>query len=51
MDINLARILVTVLSFGVFVGILFWAYTDGRRARFEQAAQLPFADEDREDGR
>jgi len=47
MDINLARSLVTLLSFVAFVGIVVWAYGKGRKARFEEAANLPFADDDR----
>jgi cytochrome c oxidase cbb3-type subunit IV len=46
MDINVARILVTVASFAVFVGIFLWAYSAGRQARFEEAAALPFREGD-----
>ena len=46
MDINIARILVTVASFAVFVGILLWAYSAARRARFDEAASLPFREDD-----
>ena len=45
MDIELARIGVTVLSFAVFVGIAAWAYVPGQRDRFDAAAQLPFAED------
>ena len=44
MDIETARILVTVVSFAVFVGIALWAYGSGRR--FDEAARLPFAEGD-----
>ena len=45
MDINTLRILVTVLAFASFVGIVIWAYSGRTRRGFEEAAQLPF-DED-----
>lgn len=40
-----ARNLFTVISFLTFVGIVLWAYSGRRRADFETAANLPFADE------
>ena len=43
MDINSLRVLVTVISFLLFVGIVLWAWSDSNRARFEEAARLPFA--------
>lgn len=46
MDINLIRSIVTVLSLLAFAGIVWWAYGPSRRARFDEAAQLPFADDD-----
>ena len=44
MDVNTLRIAVTVLSFACFAGIWAWAWARGNRARFDEAAQLPFAD-------
>jgi cytochrome c oxidase cbb3-type subunit IV len=49
MDINLLRTLVTVLSFAIFVGIVWWALSKSNRSRFEEAAMLPFADDDAND--
>ena len=46
MDLNDLRTLVTALSFAVFAGIVIWAYSDRQRARFDEAAHLPFADSD-----
>ena len=46
MDINTIRSLVTVLSFAVFLGIVFWAWSAKRKPAFDEAAQLPFADDD-----
>lgn len=40
-----ARNVVTVLSFLSFLGIAFWAYSARRKPAFEEAANLPFADE------
>lgn len=42
MDINLLRTIVTVAAFAVFVGILVWTCLPSRKARFDDAAQLPF---------
>ncbi len=42
MDINILRSLVTVLAFGLFVGILVWAFRPARKAAFDDAAKLPF---------
>ena len=44
MDVNDLRILVTALSFVVFIGIVAWAWSSRQRARFDEAANLPFAD-------
>jgi cytochrome c oxidase cbb3-type subunit 4 len=48
MDINDLRTIITALSFVVFVGIVTWAWSSRQRARFEEAANLPFADADAE---
>ena len=40
-----ARTVVTVLSLLCFLGIVFWACGKRRKAAFEEAANLPFADE------
>ncbi len=45
MDINDLRSLGTVLAFVSFISICWWAYGSSRKARFEEAAQLPFADD------
>lgn len=46
MDINDARSILTVLSFASFVGIALWAYSGHNKARFDEAARLPFADDE-----
>ncbi|MCB1632661.1 MAG: cbb3-type cytochrome c oxidase subunit 3 [Pseudomonadales bacterium] len=35
----------TVLAMIAFIGVCIWAWSDKRKQRFEEAAQLPFADE------
>ena len=42
MDINTLREIATVACFGTFVGILYWTFRRSNRARFDEAAQLPF---------
>lgn len=45
MDINTLRALSTVLVALAFLGICWWAFSPRRRQRFNEAANLPFADE------
>jgi cytochrome c oxidase cbb3-type subunit 4 len=45
MDINDIRSVVTVVSLLTFVGIVAWAWSRNNRARFDEAARLPFQDE------
>jgi cytochrome c oxidase cbb3-type subunit 4 len=47
MDVNMLRAVITATSFVVFVGIVVWAYSAKSKRRFDEAAQLPFADDDR----
>jgi cytochrome c oxidase cbb3-type subunit 4 len=47
MDINELRSIVTVVSLLTFLGIVWWAFgLKGNKARFDEAANLPFADEE-----
>ena len=46
MDINTLRTVITVIAFAVFIGIIIWAWSSRNKARFESAANLPFADEE-----
>jgi cytochrome c oxidase cbb3-type subunit IV len=41
-DVNVLRVLVTVISFVVFIGIVAWAWSRRNKAAFDEAAQLPF---------
>lgn len=45
MDINDLRSISTVLAFIAFVGFVVWAWSAKRKPAFDEAAQLPF-DED-----
>lgn len=46
MDFNDARSAMTVLAMLTFVGIVWWAFGRGRKAAFDEAAALPFSEED-----
>lgn len=39
--------LATVLAFSAFVSVCVWVYSGKRASDFEEAANLPFADDDR----
>lgn len=46
MDINDLRGLSTVFLMATFIGMCFWAYSKKRSKEFDEAANLPFADEE-----
>ena len=46
MDINDLRGLSTVLLMITFIGMCFWAYDKKRKKSFDDATNLPFADEE-----
>jgi cytochrome c oxidase cbb3-type subunit IV len=46
MDINTLRGISTILVMIVFVGICLWAYSKSKKRDFDDAANLPFADDD-----
>jgi cytochrome c oxidase cbb3-type subunit 4 len=46
MDINDLRSLFTVVTFTLFVAIVWWAYSGKRKQAFEEAALLPFTDDE-----
>jgi len=41
-DVNAARVVVTLLSFVMFIGIMIWAYSSKNAADFDEAGNLPF---------
>ena len=47
MEINDIRAWHTVVLLILFVGIVIWAYSKRRKRDFDEAANLPFADEKR----
>lgn len=48
LDINTLRSLATVAGLVSFLGIVVWAWSARNRARFDEAARLPFASEEGE---
>ena len=44
--LNDLRSAITVLAFVAFIGIVFWAYSRRRKAAFDEAAQLPFTEDE-----
>lgn len=45
MDIGTFHGIWTIVLFVSFIGIVMWAFSKRRKARFEEAANLVFADE------
>jgi cytochrome c oxidase cbb3-type subunit 4 len=45
MDMNTMRGIGTLLAFAAFLGVCWWAYGSRRKQGFDEAANLPFADE------
>ena len=46
MDINDVRSVVTLIGLACFVLIVVWAYSSASKKRFEEAAMLPFDEDD-----
>jgi cytochrome c oxidase cbb3-type subunit 4 len=46
MDINDLRGLSTLFLMITFIGMCFWAYSSKRKKTFDEAAHLPFADDE-----
>ena len=46
MDINVLRSITTLLSFAVFLGIVWWTFRKGSGKIYEDAANLPFNEEE-----
>lgn len=47
MDLNDLRIAVMMVSFALFIGIMVWTWSAKRRRGFDEAARLPFLDDER----
>ncbi len=46
MDVNDMRVAVMLLGLVLFLGIWVWSWSSRRRADFEEAANLPFVDDE-----
>jgi cytochrome c oxidase cbb3-type subunit 4 len=46
MDLIDLRSIMTVLAFLTFVGIVLWAWSGRRRTAFDEAAKLPFTEDE-----
>ena len=46
MDINTLRGLATILVMIVFIGICLWAFSRSKKKDFDEAANLPFEDDE-----
>ncbi len=46
MDMNTWRGIFTTLALIAFVGVWIWAWSSKRKSAFDEAANLPFADDD-----
>lgn len=45
MELNALRSAVTVFSFVVFIGIIYWTWNKQRKSAFDDAAQVPLMDD------
>ena len=48
MDQGIAGSIFTVVVFVCFIGVVWWAFSGRNKKRFDEAANLPFADEVKE---
>lgn len=46
MDLNDARVVVTLVALVTFIGIVVWAYSDRRKQTFDDAARMALEDEE-----
>ncbi|MBP9714092.1 MAG: cbb3-type cytochrome c oxidase subunit 3 [Sterolibacterium sp.] len=46
MDSNDMRVIFTVVTFVTFIGIVWWAYSSRRQKDFDEAAMLPFTEDE-----
>jgi cytochrome c oxidase cbb3-type subunit 4 len=51
MDLQTLRIAITVIAFVLFVGIWLWAWSARRKRAFDEAARLPFDEDEPAAGR
>jgi cytochrome c oxidase cbb3-type subunit 4 len=46
MNVNDMRVVIMVLGLVLFLGIWVWSWSSRRRAAFDEAARLPFLDDE-----
>ena len=46
MDINVLRSVITQVSLAMFIGLIVWTWNRRQKRGFDEAAQLPFLDDD-----
>ena len=46
MDINELHSVFTLLTFATFIGIVLWAFSGRQKQAFEEAARLPFEEDE-----
>jgi cytochrome c oxidase cbb3-type subunit 4 len=46
LDINALRSFITLVSLAMFVGLMAWTWNRRQKRGFDEAAQLPFLDDD-----
>jgi cytochrome c oxidase cbb3-type subunit 4 len=47
MDDNLIQVIWTVVVLVLFVGIVIWAWSSKRKQAFDEAANIPFSEDDK----
>jgi len=45
-DINVLRSAITLVSLAMFIGLMVWTWNRRQKHGFDEAAQLPFLDDD-----
>ncbi|WP_334037264.1 MULTISPECIES: cbb3-type cytochrome c oxidase subunit 3 [Alteromonas] len=48
MDQGIVGSIFTVIVFVSFIGVVWWAFSSRNKKKFDEAANLPFADEEKE---
>ncbi|AEA98222.1 cytochrome-c oxidase [Alteromonas mediterranea] len=48
MDQGIVGSIFTVIVFVSFIGVVWWAFSGRNKKKFDEAANLPFADEEKE---
>lgn len=49
MNQGIAGSIFTVVVFVIFIGVVWWAFSSRNKKRFDEAANLPFADEEKKE--